>query len=109
MQEYLIKRRRGPHTLLGTFIIHLGAGFVNIHFVRFFVVIFGEKYRVKNLRAFVVVLFVDFLQSGLVAVVSQVEKSVAGGEIGHLTALICDVRVISRGDLAFPKKIFKTY
>ena len=48
-----------PYSLI---IITQKLGFVNIHFVRFFVVIFGEKYRVKNLRAFVVVLFVDFLQ-----------------------------------------------
>ena len=39
----LIKRRRGPRTLLGTIIIHPLRRFVNIHFVRFFGVNFGEK------------------------------------------------------------------
>ena len=47
-------------TLLGIIIIHLWSGFVNIHFVRFFVGIFGEKYSMKNLSAFVVVVFVYF-------------------------------------------------
>ena len=59
MQEYN-KMQTRIRTLLGIIIIHLWRGFVNIHFVRFFVGIFGEKYRMKNLSAFVVVVFVYF-------------------------------------------------
>ena len=59
MQEY-DKARTRIRALLGIIIIHPSEQFVNIHFVRFFVVIFGEKYRVKNFGRFVVVVFVDF-------------------------------------------------
>ena len=62
MQE-INKARTRIRALLGIIIIHHTARFVNIHFVRFFVVIFGEKYRVKNFVSFVVVLFVDFAES----------------------------------------------
>ena len=46
-----------PYSLI---IITQKLGFVNIHFVRFFVVNFGKKYMMKNLSAFVVVVFVHF-------------------------------------------------
>ena len=59
MQEYN-KARTRIRALLGIIIIHPSEQFVNIHFVRFFVVIFGEKYSMKNLGHFVVVLFVYF-------------------------------------------------
>ena len=62
MQE-INKARTRIRALLGIIIIHHTARFVNIHFVRFFVVIFGEKYSVKNFVSFVVVLFVDFAES----------------------------------------------
>lgn len=38
------KEQRGVASLLGTIIIHHWQDFVNIHFVRFFVDFFGEKY-----------------------------------------------------------------
>lgn len=59
MQE-INKARTRIRALLGIIIIHHVDEFVNIHFVRFFVVIFGEKYRVKKMPLFVVVVFGDF-------------------------------------------------
>ena len=59
MQEY-DKAQTRIRALFGIIIIHLPSGFVNIHFVRFFVVIFGEKYMMKNFAAIVVVVFVYF-------------------------------------------------
>ena len=58
----LIKRRRGPRALFGSIIIHYPLRFVNIHFARFFVAIFGEKYSMKKFGLFVVVLFVYFAE-----------------------------------------------
>ena len=61
MQEYN-KARTRIRALFGIIIIHPWHRFVNIHFVRFFVVIFGEKYSVENFAQFVVVIFVDFAE-----------------------------------------------
>ncbi len=67
----LIRQGRGSRALFGTIIIHYPERFVNIHFVRFFVAIFGEKYSMKILSLFVAVIFVDFVQCRFVVVVSQ--------------------------------------
>ena len=60
VQEYY-KAQTRIRALLGIIIIHPSPHFVNIHFVRFFVVNFGEKYMTKNFDAFVVVIFVYFV------------------------------------------------
>ena len=51
-----------PYSLI---IISQKSWFVNIHFVRFFVVIFGKKYMVKKIARFVVVVFVHFAKGAL--------------------------------------------
>ena len=81
------KARTRILALFGIFIIHLLTRFVNIHFVRFFVVIFGKKYMMKKIQRFVVVLFVYF------ATTERVVVGARGGIFqGKYTNLRCRIR-----------------